>query len=110
MPKVFSGCFAHSRVLPALLAFLAFSAAYLYTFPQPNVFYAVVVLLHALAGLFASALIFIFATMVNIFVAPAFTLSLEVRSTQRVTAIFRRHALGKEAHWRTPMVAAGRCG
>jgi tetratricopeptide (TPR) repeat protein len=56
MPKTFS----RSGALTGLLAFLAGSAAYLYAFPQPNVFYAVVVLLHALTGLIASALIFIF--------------------------------------------------
>ena len=38
------------RALPGLLIFLSVSAAYLYAFPQPNVFYAVVVLLHAVAG------------------------------------------------------------
>ncbi len=32
------------------MPFLVISAAYLYTFPQPNIFYAAVVLLHALAG------------------------------------------------------------
>src|SRR5215467_9254554 len=56
MPKIFS----RSGAPTGLLAFLAGSAAYLYTFPQPNVFYAVVILLHALTGLIASALIFIF--------------------------------------------------
>src|SRR5271156_5571130 len=45
------------RVLPGLLLFLDFSAAYLYTFPQPNVFYAVVVLLHAVAGTVAAILL-----------------------------------------------------
>ncbi len=50
------------RGLSWLLPFLVLSAAYLYTFPQPNIFYAGVVLLHALAGvitaiLLASALI-----------------------------------------------------
>jgi Flp pilus assembly protein TadD len=39
-----------------LLAFLTFSAAYLYAFPQPNLFYAGVVLLHALAGLVTTLL------------------------------------------------------
>jgi len=38
------------RALSWLLPFLVISAAYLYTFPQPNIFYAAVVLLHALAG------------------------------------------------------------
>jgi Flp pilus assembly protein TadD len=45
------------RALPGLLAFLAISAAYLYTFPQANVFYAAVVLLHALAGLVTAILL-----------------------------------------------------
>ena len=40
-----------------LLLFLVISAAYLYTFPQPNVFYAVVVLLHALGGVLAAVLL-----------------------------------------------------
>jgi Flp pilus assembly protein TadD len=45
------------RVLSWLLPFLVISAAYLYAFPQPNIFYAVVVLLHALAGVIAAILI-----------------------------------------------------
>jgi len=45
------------RILFWLIAFLAISAAYLYTFPQANVFYAGVVLLHALAGLAAAVLL-----------------------------------------------------
>jgi tetratricopeptide (TPR) repeat protein len=45
------------RVLPRLLIFLFVSAGYLYTFPQPNVFYAVVVLLHALAGILSAVLL-----------------------------------------------------
>src|SRR5690242_18684269 len=40
-----------------LLLFLFASAVYLYTFPQPNVFYAVVVLLHALVGVVVSVLL-----------------------------------------------------
>jgi len=36
-----------------LVLFLAVSAAYLYSFPQPNLFYAAVVLLHALSGVSA---------------------------------------------------------
>src|SRR5438270_3275304 len=38
------------RILSWLVAFLAASAAYLYTFPQPNIPYAGVVLLHTVAG------------------------------------------------------------
>ena len=38
------------RVLFGLVAFLTVSAIYLYAFPQQNVFYAVIVLLHLLAG------------------------------------------------------------
>ncbi len=37
-----------------MLAFLFLSAVYLYAFPQANVFYAAVVLLHAIVGLIAS--------------------------------------------------------
>jgi len=36
--------------LTPILAFLFVSAIYLYAFPQPNVFYAVIVLLHAFVG------------------------------------------------------------
>jgi len=36
------------------MAFLAISAAYLYTFPQANIFYAVIVLLHAAGGVLAA--------------------------------------------------------
>ena len=45
------------RVLSWLLPFLVISAAYLYTFPQPNIFYAGVVLLHALTGVIAAILL-----------------------------------------------------
>jgi 4-amino-4-deoxy-L-arabinose transferase-like glycosyltransferase len=43
-----------NRALALLIGFLAVSAAYLYAFPQANVFYAGVVLLHAIAGVVAS--------------------------------------------------------
>ena len=41
-------------LLTALFAFLVASAVYLFTFPQPNIFYAVVVLLHAVVGVAVS--------------------------------------------------------
>ncbi len=44
------------RALSWLLPFLVISAAYLYTFPQANIFYAAVVLLHALTGVVAAIL------------------------------------------------------
>jgi len=62
MPKLLSSFFAGSRLLGWLTGFLAMSAAYLYAFPQPNVFYAVVVVLHALGGLVASVLLLILFT------------------------------------------------
>ena len=43
-----------SRTLSLLIAFLAVSAIYLYAFPQTNVLYAGVVLLHAMAGVVVS--------------------------------------------------------
>ena len=46
-----------ARALPWLVLFLAISAAYLYAFPQANVFYAGVVLFHALAGVFVAVLL-----------------------------------------------------
>jgi len=42
------------RVLGWLVVFLAASAAYLYAYPQPNIFYACVVLLHAFGGALAT--------------------------------------------------------
>jgi tetratricopeptide (TPR) repeat protein len=42
------------RAFSGLLIFLAVSAVYLYLYPQPNVFYAGIVLLHALAGVAAT--------------------------------------------------------
>src|ERR1700688_4912556 len=45
------------RVLRFLIAFLVVSAIYLYAFPQANVLYAGVVLLHAVGGVVASALL-----------------------------------------------------
>src|SRR5262245_16022187 len=41
--------------LPRMLVFLFFSSIYLYAFPQANVIYAVIVLLHAIVGIVASA-------------------------------------------------------
>src|SRR5437899_2641109 len=51
-----SGSFVN-RALPPLIGFLVVSALYLYAFPQANVFYAGVVLLHAVAGGVASVLL-----------------------------------------------------
>jgi tetratricopeptide (TPR) repeat protein len=43
-----------NRALSLLIGFLAVSAIYLYAFPQANIFYAGVVLLHVVAGVVAS--------------------------------------------------------
>src|SRR5438270_10542592 len=48
--------FSH-KLLFGLLVFLAASAAYLYPFPQPNVFYAGIVLLHTVAGVAVAILL-----------------------------------------------------
>jgi tetratricopeptide (TPR) repeat protein len=48
-----------NRVLPLLIAFLALSAVYLYAYPQANLLYAGVVLLHAVAGVIASVLLLV---------------------------------------------------
>ena len=53
MPAKSSG----QKLLVLGLAFLLFSAIYLYTFPQPNVFYAVIVLLHAVVGVLTAVLL-----------------------------------------------------
>jgi tetratricopeptide (TPR) repeat protein len=45
------------RIFSGLVSFLCISAGYLYTFPQANVFYAVIVFLHAVAGVVASVLL-----------------------------------------------------
>jgi Flp pilus assembly protein TadD len=45
------------RALSWLLIFLTISALYLYAFPQANIFYAAVVLLHAVAGVFTAILL-----------------------------------------------------
>src|ERR1700730_9310835 len=52
--------FLERRALAPLLVFLFLSAIYLYAFPQANVFYAGVVLAHALAGVVASVYLAIF--------------------------------------------------
>src|SRR5271163_953175 len=44
------------RALVGLVALLVISAAYLYTFPQANIFYAGVVLLHAFGGVLVAIL------------------------------------------------------
>jgi Tetratricopeptide repeat/Cytochrome c554 and c-prime len=46
-----------SRFLAATLVFLFVSAIYLFAFPQPNIFYAGVVLTHALIGVLAAVLL-----------------------------------------------------
>jgi len=43
-----------SRILARLLIFLCLSALYLYAFPQPTIFYAVIVFLHAAVGVAAA--------------------------------------------------------
>ena len=43
--------------MPWLLLFLVISAAYLYSFPQPSIVYALVVLLHALSGVVTAILL-----------------------------------------------------
>jgi len=48
------------RIVAPLLIFLFVSAVYLYAFPQPNVFYAIVVVLHALVGVVATVYLIIF--------------------------------------------------
>src|ERR1700758_2407658 len=45
------------RLLAWLVAFLTISAGYLYAFPQPNIVYAGVVLLHAFGGVLAALLL-----------------------------------------------------
>src|SRR5207302_8448703 len=61
MPEISSsGVSASSRAFSALLVFLVVSATYLYTFPQPNTFYAVIVLLHATTGVVAAVMLAIF--------------------------------------------------
>jgi tetratricopeptide (TPR) repeat protein len=53
-----SGSQSLSRhALSWLLPFLALSAVYLYAFPQANIFYAVIVLLHAVSGVIAAILL-----------------------------------------------------
>src|SRR5437667_11073418 len=47
-------------VLVPMLVFLVLSAIYLYAFPQPNVFYAAIVLLHAFVGILACIYLLIF--------------------------------------------------
>src|SRR5436309_8846379 len=48
------------RAFAPMLAVLFLSAIYLYAFPQSNVFYAGIVLLHAFAGIVASVYLAIF--------------------------------------------------
>jgi tetratricopeptide (TPR) repeat protein len=59
-PQTKSGGGFASRLLPGLIAFLFISAVYLYAFPQPNVFYAAIVLLHAVTGTVATVLLAMF--------------------------------------------------
>jgi Flp pilus assembly protein TadD len=62
--------FQSPRLLSWLIAFLAASAGYLYAFPQPNLTYAIVVLLHAVAGIVATILLLI--TFLRLFRNAAF--------------------------------------
>jgi tetratricopeptide (TPR) repeat protein len=47
------------RAISGLLIFLSLSALYLYAYPQTNLIYPIIVLLHALAGLVAVGLLFL---------------------------------------------------
>jgi tetratricopeptide (TPR) repeat protein len=58
MPQNRSSKTLASRPLFWLLPFLVISAGYLYTFPQANIFFAAVVLLHTAAGVVTSVLLF----------------------------------------------------
>ena len=49
-----------SRFFPGLLGFLFVSAIYLYAFPEPNLVYPAVVLLHVAAGVVATLLLLIY--------------------------------------------------
>src|SRR5437660_4441010 len=49
--------FSNARLLSTLGVFLFISAVYLFAFPQPNVIYPAMVLLHVLAGVLATALL-----------------------------------------------------
>src|SRR5215469_14584358 len=61
MPEIsLSGASGGKRAFSVLLVFLVVSAAYLYTFPQPNIFYAAIVLLHAAAGVMVAVMLAIF--------------------------------------------------
>ena len=57
MPVRFPARTAAKRFLSFAVIFLLVSAAYLYAFPQPNIFYAVIVLLHAVVGAVAAAVL-----------------------------------------------------
>src|ERR1700746_3177320 len=58
MPGISSAsAFPRNRLWAFLVCFLIVSAGYLYAFPQASVFYAVIVLLHAAAGIVASWLL-----------------------------------------------------
>ncbi len=59
MPRTASSKGFVGQTLSWLLPFLVVSAAYLYTFPQPNIFYAVVVLLHASGGVITAILLLV---------------------------------------------------
>ncbi len=52
--------FMRKSVFPGLFLFLFVSAVYLYPFPQPNLLYPVVVLLHVAAGVVATVLLLIY--------------------------------------------------
>jgi Flp pilus assembly protein TadD len=52
--------FLRYRAFPGLIVFLFVSAIYLYAFPQPNLIYPIVVLLHVIAGLLATALLLVY--------------------------------------------------
>jgi tetratricopeptide (TPR) repeat protein len=45
------------KFLTGIVAFLALSAVYLFAFPQPNIFYAAIVLLHLLAGIVGAVVV-----------------------------------------------------
>src|SRR5437660_12325218 len=102
MPEISSsGVSASSRAFSALLVFLVVSATYLYTFPQPNICYAVIVLLHATTGVVAAVVlaIFFFRLLRNGSFAARGGWGLLVRGAVSGIVLFKAGTLGVVCNW-----------
>jgi cytochrome c-type biogenesis protein CcmH/NrfG len=100
------------RLLAPMLVFLFVSAVYLYAFPQPNVFYAIVVLLHAFVGLVTAVylLVLLFGQIRSGSWMARIGWLLIVASATLGVVLFKIGALRADYNWLYAHILAGLAG